>query len=601
MSAPSALRFARELWRWMPRRVAAAALLSLLVTAAEGAQVLLLARLLVLLGAGGEGAGGAGALAGAVDRVFAALGVRPSAGSLLLAFAALAVAVTLLQRAATLTSNAMQHEASLRARTRLYRAVAGARWLPVARLRGSDLLAALTGEAERVGAAAAYVLSLMVRSLLTLVYLALAVRVSPGLSAVAFVSGALLIGVMRRLRASARGAGEEGTDAAEALTGAAAEHLGALKVVKSYGAEDRNVRHFDEAAGRAVATRLRAWRAYADAQAVFGAGSVVLMALLAYLALAVLEVEAASVLLLLFLFSRLAPRLSQLQVTYQMLLHDLPAWERLEARTRALEAEREALAGPAAPVPLADAIRFERVSFAYEDGRADVVRGLELAIPARSTTALVGPSGAGKTTVADLVMGLVRPREGRVAVDGRTLDEGWLRAWREGIGYVAQETLLFHDSVVANLRWARPGASDDEVWEALRQAAAEEFVRALPEGLDTVVGDRGVRLSGGERQRLALARALLRRPSLLILDEATSALDAENEQRVRAAVAGLHGSVTILVITHRLASVRDADLVHVMEGGCVVESGSWAELVEREGGRFRRLWESQTGGAAVSG
>jgi ATP-binding cassette subfamily C protein len=192
-------------------------------------------------------------------------------------------------------------------------------------------------------------------------------------------------------------------------------------------------------------------------------------------------------------------------------------------------------------------------------------------------------------------MGLVWPREGGIQVDGRALDEGWLRAWRAGIGYVAQDTLLFNDTVLANLRWARPDASEAEVWDALRLAAAEDFVRALPHGLATEVGDRGVRLSGGERQRLALARALLRHPSLLILDEATSALDAENERRIREAIQALHGSMTILMITHRLASVRDADVVHVLERGRLVESGPFAELVARPAGRFRRLWLTQAG------
>jgi ATP-binding cassette subfamily C protein len=261
----------------------------------------------------------------------------------------------------------------------------------------------------------------------------------------------------------------------------------------------------------------------------------------------------------------------------------------------ALEAEREDLEPAHERVELAHSIRIENLSFGYEAARGDALADVGLQIEARRTTAVVGPSGSGKTTLADLVMGLVRPRAGRILVDGRMLDESWLRAWREGIGYVAQDTVLFNDTVLANLRWARPDASDDEVREALRLSVADGFVAALPDGLHTVVGDRGVRLSGGERQRLALARALLRRPALLILDEATSALDAENERRIREAIRGLHGRMTILMITHRLPSVRDADVIHVMEAGQLVESGSFATLMARAEGRFRRLWASQSG------
>ena len=594
MTTPrAAARFVRATTRMMPRRIAAAVALSLAVTAVEAAGVVLLAQLLALAGVGGAG-GPAGALAAGVERAFRAVGVEPALGPVLLVFVAIAVAAAVLQRAETLISNRMSLAATLHARTRLYRAIAGARWLPLARARGSDLLTALTTESERVGRASAYLLGLFVHGLLAAAYLALALRVSPALTGVAVACGAVLLLVQRRQRDAARRAGARLSQASAEVLGAATEHLGALKVVKSYGAEERNARIFAEAAERSLRAHHLAWRAFADARAGFLVGSVALLAIVAYVALDVLHVSAATVLLLVFLFYRLVPRLAHVQTVYQQLSHDLPAWEGLNARVAALEAEREGLSPAAGPAGLRRSIRFEAVSFAYEAGRAAAVEGLTMEIPGRRTTAIVGPSGAGKTTVADLVMGLVSPGGGRVVVDGRALDESWMAAWRQGIGYVAQDTLLFNDSVLANLRWARPEATEAEVWDALRLAAADDFVRALPGGLETVVGDRGVRLSGGERQRLALARALLRRPALLILDEATSALDAENERRIRDAIGALRGSITILMITHRLPSVRDADVVHVLEGGRLVESGPWAELMARHG-RFRRLWASQAG------
>jgi ATP-binding cassette subfamily C protein len=587
-------RFVRELVRLMPRRIAVAVLLSLAVTAAEAAGVLLLAQLLALAGVGAPD-GAAGSLVRSVGGAFRAVGAQPTLGAVLMVFVALAVSVSLLQRAQNLVSSRMELEVTLHLRTRLFDAIARARWLPLARARGADLLSALTGEVDRVGNAAGFLLTLFVHGLLALAYLAVALRLSPALTAVAMACGALLLVVMRRQRAASRQAGQEISAVSAELMGAATEHMGALKVVKSYGAEERNARIFAGVARRGVDVRMRAWRTYTDARTVFMSGSVVMLAVVAYVALEVLEVSGATVLLLVFLFYRLVPRLAHLQGIYQMFSHDLPAWEQVTARIAALEAEREDLSAGAGRAELARSIRFEDVSFAYEAGRADALRGLSLEIEARRTTAIVGPSGAGKTTVADLVMGLVQPREGRVVIDGRVLDEAWLRAWRAGIGYVAQDTLLFNDTVLANLRWARPDATEPEVWDALRLAAADGFVAALPEGLATQVGDRGVRMSGGERQRLALARALLRRPALLILDEATSALDAENERRIRDAIQALHGQMTILMITHRLPSVRDADVVHVVEGGRWVESGSWAELMERPAGRFRRLWASQAG------
>jgi ATP-binding cassette subfamily C protein len=174
-------------------------------------------------------------------------------------------------------------------------------------------------------------------------------------------------------------------------------------------------------------------------------------------------------------------------------------------------------------------------------------------------------------------------------VDGKPLSPERLKSWREQIGYVTQDTFLFNDSVRANLLWARPEASEEEIWRTLKLAAAAGFVSELPDGLETILGDRGVRLSGGERQRLALARALLREPSLLILDEATSALDSENERRIQKAIEGLHGRMTILIITHRLSTIRGADIIHMLERGRLVESGSWKVLMSNEDGRFRAL------------
>ncbi|MDP9439524.1 MAG: ATP-binding cassette domain-containing protein, partial [Actinomycetota bacterium] len=220
---------------------------------------------------------------------------------------------------------------------------------------------------------------------------------------------------------------------------------------------------------------------------------------------------------------------------------------------------------------------------------------LDLAIRAGETTAIVGPSGAGKSTVADVVRGLVVPVRGRVLVDGTPLRAGMMRSWRGQIGYVAQDTFLFHDTVRANLLWARPDADDEEIRAALRSAAAEEFVRELPDGMDTILGDRGVRLSGGERQRLALARALLRQPQLLILDEATNALDSENEKRIQKSIEQLHGRMTILTITHRISTIRNADVIHVLERGRLVETGDWDALLAKEDGRFRAMYAAQTG------
>jgi ATP-binding cassette subfamily C protein len=224
--------------------------------------------------------------------------------------------------------------------------------------------------------------------------------------------------------------------------------------------------------------------------------------------------------------------------------------------------------------------------------RPPALRDATLTIAAGTTTAVVGPSGAGKSTLADVVLGLLFAQEGRVEIDGVELTPARARTWRERVGYVAQETYLFNDTLRANLRWGCPEATDEEIRAALALAAADHFVAALPDGLDTVVGERGRRLSCGERQRVTLARALLRRPELLMLDEATSSVDAENEREIQRAVESLKGRMTMLVITHRLATTRAADVIYVMDRGRIVESGSFESLVRR-GGRFTALCQAQ--------
>jgi ATP-binding cassette subfamily C protein len=230
-----------------------------------------------------------------------------------------------------------------------------------------------------------------------------------------------------------------------------------------------------------------------------------------------------------------------------------------------------------APWPVNEAIVLDTVHLTYEGRDRPALDGVSLRLPARTSTAIVGASGAGKSTLADVLMGLLRPDAGQVSIDGWPLTGTQRHAWRQSVAYVPQEVFLFHDSIRNNLLWGHPEANDDDLRRALERAAAA-FVFDLPQGVDTLVGDGGVRLSGGERQRLALARALLRRPSLLILDEATSALDRDNEAQVREAIEHLHGDLTLVVIGHRLATLEHADQVVVMKAGRVAAQGSWTQV-----------------------
>ena len=258
-----------------------------------------------------------------------------------------------------------------------------------------------------------------------------------------------------------------------------------------------------------------------------------------------------------------------------------------------LDMETETYAPPqAVALPRVEGdIRFEDVHFSYSADRR-ALDGVNLHVRPGQVAAFVGPSGAGKTTITQLVPRFYDPQEGKVLLDGHDVKTLTLESLRRDVGIVTQETYLFHDTIANNLRYARTGASEEELEQAARAANIHDFIARLPDGYQTIVGERGHKLSGGERQRLAIARVLLKNPRILILDEATSALDSHNEAAIQAALVPLMRGRTSLVIAHRLSTILSADVIFIIEGGRVVETGTHAVLLAR-GGEYARLYRRQ--------
>lgn len=269
----------------------------------------------------------------------------------------------------------------------------------------------------------------------------------------------------------------------------------------------------------------------------------------------------------------------------------LPSYEQLiSLRKSAMEFEE--VQGDRIFLGLEREIKFQDVSFTYP-GRSQTLTDVSLNLRKGQMIALVGESGSGKSTVTDLLLGLQTAEQGLVMIDDVPLGEWNQNSFRERVGYVPQDPQLFHFSIRDNLLWACEKATKHDLWDALRLANAETFVKDLPYGIDTVVGDRGVRLSGGQRQRIALARALLRKPELLILDEATSALDSESERLIQQSIDQVAQNTTILVVAHRLSTIARADQVYVLRLGRVVEEGSYSVLSVKSDGILKAMLTAQ--------
>jgi len=282
--------------------------------------------------------------------------------------------------------------------------------------------------------------------------------------------------------------------------------------------------------------------------------------------------------------------LNFLGVLYREIKQSIADMERLFG----LMAQNKEVADPPGALPLAvktGTVRFEEVAFAY-DPRRPIFRSLSLTLSAGKTTAVVGSSGAGKSTLSRLLYRFYDVQKGRITIDGQDIRTVVQGSVRQAIGIVPQDTVLFNDTLAYNIRYGCPNASDDEVWQAAQSAHLDALIRSLPEGLQTQVGERGLKLSGGEKQRVAIARALLKRPAILVFDEATSALDSESERAIQAEIREVSRGRTSLVIAHRLSTIIDADMIIVLEDGALIEQGRHAELLARRG-RYAELWEMQ--------
>lgn len=578
----------------------------------SGVGILLLVPLLDLVnGTEGPVAGVTRFLA----RLFETVGLTPSLETVLVSFLVLLGLQSVIGRSSSLLNSRMQHDLTLSLQRRMLEAVALCRWSHFLRTRRSDFLHVLTSDVNRVAGGTNAFQSLASATLLAIVHVAASICISPVFSALTLLLVGILWPVWLKLNQLSMNLGQRQTGGAKDFYHSLEQMLAGMKEIKSLGGEPRQITSIHGAIEELKTSQLDFQKINATTNMVINLGSATFLCSMLFVAVRWFNVPAVELLVLAYVFSKLIPRLRRVQSSYQQILNTLPAYRSMMHLQAACESEREL----GIPLESADdgadfeqeqdsvlspgpAIDLQHVGYRYDCSRDRwALRDVDLTIPSNQTTALVGPSGAGKSTLADLLMGLLLPEEGQLRVNGEVLAEQQLWDWRHRIGYVPQETFLLHDSIRNNLLLAKPEATEQELQLVLEMSCADRFVNELPDGLETVVGDRGVRLSGGERQRLALARALLRRPELLILDEATSHLDAENQQRIQESIQRMRGRLTVVIIAHRLSTIRDADQIVCLDNGHLVESGSYAELAQNSQSLFNSLIQADGKVDALAG
>ena len=484
-------------------------------------------------------------------------------------------------------------------RNDLYEALLGRSASFFQRHATGTLVSTLINDVERVQTAMSTVLSDFLQQLFTLIFMVGAVILVGGkLAWVLLLFVPVIVSSARRIGRSVRKTTRRGQDKLAEIQNIVQETITGNGIVKAFGMELWELTRFRSAAERLFTANMRAIAVQAISSPLMdalGAVGIALLLLFGRNWIVHGTLTAGSFIAFLIAVIALYDPVRKMPLYYNSFQQAVGASQEIFGFIDTQDEVRETKRA-AALSTFSRAVEFRDVRFAYErdGGRTEVLKGITMTIRRGQVVALVGPSGAGKSTLANLLPRFYDVTDGSILVDGQDVREVTLASLRDQIGKVTQETVLFNDSVRNNIAYGRPDVPMERIESAARAAYAHEFILRLPNGYDTVIGERGARLSGGERQRIAIARALLKDAPILVLDEATSSLDTESEAAVQSALANLMEHRTVLVIAHRLSTVRRADRIVVLEAGHVTESGTHEELLARNG-TYSRLYALQFG------
>ena len=514
---------------------------------------------------------------------FMTLGYPLQVGLLLVGYVLLVTVKTLLSRSLSIRENAFIEETGMALREKLYAVLSGASWESLTARKDADVINLFTSQCGQVSYGIAEVIHFLASTVSAAVQLGIALMMSLPVTALVCVMGACMLAIFMPLRKKSREYGDEMIRLSREFYSELQNQLASVKEVRAYGVEREHAALFESISTAFKTARMKYVRQSSVPGVVYSLAAVVMIALVYLVCTLGLKVETDRLVVLVYVFARLWPVFSGFQGRIQSINSCVPAYEKLIEAMREMQPETD-VAETDEDFSRWREIRFDNVHFAYRNSDEETLRGVSFSLERGEKLALLGRNGAGKTTAVNLLLGFLLPQSGAILVDGKPLEAACIRAWRTQVGYVPQDPLILNASVRENLTRFHPNATEDELIAALRKAMAWGFVSRLPDGLDTVLGDRGVRLSGGERQRIVLARVLLGHPSLIVLDEATSALDYESEMAFHDAIASFGKDAAVVLIAHHGATIAMADSAVVLEKGSVVEQGLINELAGRDGG-----------------
>lgn len=575
------LTYLKMMWQFSRVRSLFFASLLFLSSVTEGIGLVLLVPLLAALQQSQTEPTG---VVGLIVNGLSFVGIPITLIGLLSAFLALNVLRALINYSQTIVAERFRLELLDDLRTKSFDAMLEARWEWLTTQKKSDMSNLLVTEINRLGSALMFSVRFIISVFSITAYVIVAFSLSFPLTLAALFLGVCLFLAMRRQHSLAHNQGKRLSQANRRVQQTVEEGLTGIKLIKILRSEGRQSQLMMSIRSLLRHRTLQFTYLNAAMTVIFQILVALFMVTLLYFGVTYFDLSLPTLLILVLIFSRLSPQIREVQNQINNILHSGAVLANYQDLMRAAGGAREETLSQnlGGKIPFNKSIKLSAVSFSYTTRGIPSLTDISIEIPCRQTTAIMGTSGSGKSTLADLIMGLLSPDAGTVEIDGIVLDDQNRLNWRKSVAYMPQDVFLFHDTIRKNLLWADENATEAELEKALKFASAD-FVFDLPDKLETVVGDAGQRLSGGEKQRIALARAMIQKPDLIILDEATSALDLENEARIRDTIDKLHDDITVIVIGHRLPTLENSDQLITLEHGRVKAAGKWADIMNVDG------------------